>query len=141
MDKILASVREITTMDVKGHDLSRDDMDALYHDPEEWKRELLILLSDVDQQFTERKAASIKDGSSEARKQYAYWRAKAVGYKKAICARLQEIKLMVKDKNIADSENRYASTNEILEEILVTVQSITGVLNGKKATLNNVLKG
>jgi hypothetical protein len=110
--------------------LSESEYQKLLGNVDLWKQILSEKVAALDTSFANNKAesfldcAKFKNGSQEMkdrRNQYEEWKARAVGYKRVLLKKLQEVKLIQKQRNIDDRKERPHS--EILEEILSVLKS------------------
>jgi hypothetical protein len=102
------SLQEVVELDLFGKCTDAQE-DFLHDNLDEWRDELALSLKALDHQFTTRRASMLENGSTEVKKEYTIWKAKACGRKHAICTRIQDVNAWIKERNMEAKANEHPS--------------------------------
>jgi hypothetical protein len=110
MSTLPENFQELVELDLRDK-CTEDQMDVLENNLDDWRAELLLSLTALDRQFSNRRSDVIADGTTQVKKDYTAWKAKAVGRKHAIVNRLQDVKIMIKERNVDIKADEHPSEN------------------------------
>ncbi|MES2355595.1 MAG: hypothetical protein V4568_14595 [Pseudomonadota bacterium] len=121
----MSDFSELVLKDVK-EGVSEEEESVLLDNPEEWREELIQLLRRAETEIKTPLQVSKPLPKAEWNKKEIARRRTAIAFKEDILIRMREVKAILRDKNIEESE--VSGTNKTLMLILAEMQSVRRLL-------------